>query len=458
MDSSQIIIENKMLKEQVARLQSQIVNLQQELKSLKQLRQTKLSVPFRKSSSFPSSIVDSQNKRFKMVTVLYANIRGFGQLDTVENPQKVVDDLDSFYYSFDLIVEQFNIKKVKSIGDTYMCAGGIPKKNRTNPIEVVMASMFIQNFLRKKRLDNPEQAIWDISLGIHTGPVIASFSGKRVITYDLKGDAVNIASRIESYNEIGKIIISDMTYEFVRDFFICDKIGGVPVKYSGAIDLYEVVGLKPKFSDDDALIIPNDRFYLQLGMVRFSDLEDYILNRLEKELPHYLYYHNVKHTMDVIIGVEVIGVAEKVSDEDMFLLKTAALFHDMGQIVQSKGHEEISCKYAREILPQFYYSPQHIDVICSLIMATQLPPEPQNLLQKIMCDSDLDYLGRTDFIPVSDTLYEELHHQNLIPNKNEWNKLQISFISNHQYFTNFAKQNREVQKQKQIERLKLLVS
>ena len=129
----------------------------------------------------------------------------------------------------------------------------------------------------------------------------------------------------------------------------------------------------------------------------------------------------------------------------------------MGQIVQSKGHENVSCDYAREILPRYHYTQEQIEKICSLIMATHLPPKPKTLLERIICDADLDYLGRSDFIPVSDTLYEELRVQKLVTDKNTWNKQQIDFISAHTYFTNFAKKNREVNKQNQIKRLKGLI-
>ena len=449
-------LENNALIQQVSILQEQIAVLQKELRELRQFKHKDFIES--QSQEHTDLVVsgDVQSKRFKMVTVMFSNITGFNQLQDSGDAQELIDELDTLFYKFDEIVEQYNIHKIKSLGDTYMCAGGIPKKNHTNPIEVVLAAMQILDFLKKKKQENNAK-IWDISLGIHTGPVNATITGKKKISYDLKGDAANIASRIEAYSTPGKLIISEMTYEFIRDYFICDKIGGLPVKYTGVINMYEVIGFKPKFSDDDLLQIPNKRFQLKLSVVRFADLEEYILNRLEKELPHYLYYHNVKHTMDVLIGVEVIGVAEKVNDEELYLLKTAALFHDMGQIVQSKGHEEISCKFAREILPKYQYSKEHIDAICELIMATELPPKPKNLLETIMCDSDLDYLGRTDFIPVSDTLYDELHHQNIITNKNDWNKIQIKFITNHQYFTNFAKNNREVNKQNQIERLKQLI-
>jgi len=459
MNETELQLENVALKEQVVSLQAQIHKLQVELYELGQQHKSSEEI-IKGFHNDHTDIISSgglQTKRFKMVTVMFASITGFNKLENSENAQNLVDELDSIYFRFDEIVEKYNIKKIKSLGDTYMCAGGIPQKNRTNPIEVVLATIEILDFLHVLKKQNPDK-IWDICLGIHTGPVSATISGKKKISYELKGDAANIASRIEAYSSAGSLIVSEMTYELIRDFFICDKIGGLPVKYTGVINMYEVVGFKPKFSDDDLLHIPNKKFNLKLQMVRFADLEEYILNRLEKELPNYLFYHNVKHTMDVLIGVEVIGAAEKVTEADLLLLKTAALFHDMGQIVQSKGHEEISCNFAKDILPNYDYSQNQINEICNLIMATQLPPNPQNLLQKIMCDSDLDYLGRTDFIPVSDTLYDELHYQNIITNKNDWNKLQVAFISKHSYFTDFAKNNREVNKQLQIERIKSIIT
>jgi hypothetical protein len=109
---------------------------------------------------------------------------------------------------------------------------------------------------------------------------------------------------------------------------------------------------------------------------------------------------------------------------------------------------------AREILPTFGYSNDQIEKISELIMATKLPPAPRNLLEQIMCDADLDYLGRSDMIPVSNTLYSELKEQNKINSIEEWNNLQIKFISGHQYFTDTARSLREVNKQKQIQRIK----
>lgn len=403
-----------------------------------------------------NDLENATTRRFNMVTILYSGIHGFNQITEQSKSYNWVDELDKLYFMFDSVVKNLNIKKVKSIGDTYMCAGGIPRKNRTNAVEVILAALQIQALMSEAHRNDSSHP-WSIAMGIHTGSVTASISGKKKISYELKGDSANIVSRIEAAAKPGTVTISAMTHEFVREFFDCEYVGSLPVKYLGDIAMYEVKGLKDRFTDHESKIVPNKAFDIRFGHVRFDDLEEYILNRLEKELPKHLYYHNVKHTMDVCIGVEIIGTAEGVNDEEMLYLKTAALFHDMGQIVQSKGHEEISCKFAREILPQYHYSDEQISIICEIIMATMLPPNPQNLLQRIICDADLDYLGRADFIPVSDTLYKELSEQNIITDKDTWNKLQVSFISNHQYFTDFGKNSREVNKQNQIERLKKLL-
>ncbi len=402
---------------------------------------------------------DKKNLRFKMVTVLFADIRGFTKLSTEDDPQKLIDELDRFYIIMDDIIKKYYIEKVSSVGDTIMLVGGIPKKNRTNPIEMVLAAMEIQyKFDRfQEELFGSGKRIWEINMGIHTGPVTCSITGKKKENYEVKGETVNIASRIESSSEHGKINISEQTRELVAPFFRCNYLGKLPVKYIGDMNLYHVTGFLPEFTLNKNNILPNRSFLTKLQLIRYDDLEEFMLNKLERELPKYLYYHNLKHTMDVVIQSEILGRGEGISDEEMLLLKTAALFHDSGQTVQSKGHELISAQLAASILPKFNYTKEQIQVICDIIKATELPPKPQTLLQKIICDADLDYLGRSDFIPVSNTLYKEMHEQKLIGSMNDWNKLQLNFLSSHQYFTDTANRLREINKQTQIERLKQII-
>ena len=397
--------------------------------------------------------------RYKMVSVLYANIQGFSKLTEQIGAEALIDDLDKFFLQLDTIVAKYNIEKINSIGDTYMCAGGMPQKNRTNPIEIILAALEIQQHMKNLQEEYTKQgkSLWEISIGIHTGPVTANIIGKKKISYELKGDTVNMASRIQASGEVGKITISEMTYELIEEYFRCEYIGKMPVKYMGDISLYAVKGFSPDYSIDKEGLIPNKKFKIRFALVKYDDLEEFILNKLEKELPKHLYYHNLKHTIDVTNQAELIGRGEGINDEEMLLLKTAALFHDLGHTINSKEQELIGTQLVKEILPNYGYDEEQMEIINGIIMATKLPPTPHTLLQRIICDADLDYLGRADFVPVSDTLFQELKHINVINNIDDWNRLQIKFLSSHQYFTETANKLREVNKQQQIERIMKLL-
>jgi exopolyphosphatase/pppGpp-phosphohydrolase len=258
-------------------------------------------------------------------------------------------------------------------------------------------------------------------------------------------------------SERGKILISVMTYELIKDFFVCDYYGRMPVKYKGDLEMFEVNGIRPEYSMKERGVMPNELFNTKFKLRQFTDIQEIILDKLENELPSYLYYHNVKHTVDVVTEVELIGWAEGLADEGILLLKIAALFHDAGHTISYDEHEFHGTRLVREILPEFGYSEEQIEKICDIIMATKLPPAPKDIYQEIICDADLDYLGRSDMIPVSNTLYKELSEQNKIGTLNDWNKLQLKFISAHTYFTKTARSLREVNKQKQIERIRKLI-
>lgn len=394
---------------------------------------------------------------FKMVTVMFADVHGLNRITEDMDRQKLMDELDDIFYHFDQIVKNLNIEKIHSIGDSYMCAGGIPVKNITNPVQVVLAALQMHQYLYDIQKNRGEQ-VWELRTGIHTGSVVATVSGQKKKSYDIKGATVNTASRLESFGVYGKVLISEMTYELVKEFFDCEYYGKLPVKYKDDLDVFWVKGLKTEFAVHGETSVPNENFNTKFKLIQFTDLQEIILDKLERELPKTLYYHNVKHTVDVVTEVELIGWAEGCTDEEILLLKTAALFHDAGHVISYKDHEERSCEIAREFLPKYGYSQEQIDRICEIIMATKLPPQPRNLLEAIICDSDLDYLGRIDFIPVSNTLYRELSERNMIGTLNEWNKLQLKFLSGHQYFTQTAQNLREVNKQTQIERIKALIT
>lgn len=453
---SRLVKQNQDLIEQNEKLNKETEKLQDELENLKEI----LSDLKKKGAVYEEKEHEaSKSLKFKMVTVLYANIHGFSKISEDMDAEALMDELDTVLFHFDSILKKYKIQKIKTIGDSYMAAGGIPIKNITNPVQVVLAALEMQHYLQEYQKNlTKEKRIWDIKMGIHTGPVTANIIGKKKVAYDIKGDTVNIATRMESAAGVGRILLSVMTNELVKEFFVCDYYGKLPVKYKGDLEMFTVKGLRPEFSIDGNGMVPNDMFETKFKLIQFTDIQEIVLDKLEKELPKFLYYHNVKHTVDVVTEVELIGWAEGCTDEEILILKTAGLFHDAGHTIAYDNHEDLGCELAREFLPKYGYTQEQIDKICEIIMSTKLPPKPNNLLESIICDSDLDYLGRSDMIPVSNTLFKELAEQNKITSFNDWNKLQVKFISGHQYFTETARNLREVNKQKQIDRIKQLIT
>ena len=171
--------------------------------------------------------------------------------------------------------------------------------------------------------------------------------------------------------------------------------------------------------------------------------EAYILNRLRTGLPVQRSYHSFDHTLDVFRTASRIAAAEGVAGEDLELLKAAALFHDSGFLVSDIEHERFSCGITREALPGFGYSPKQVERICVMIMATKIPQDPHNALSRILCDADLDYLGRPDFFSIGATLFEEMKHYGVLRTEREWNELQVRFLRKHHYFTQYSKSLRE---------------
>lgn len=398
-------------------------------------------------------------KKYKMATILFSDIQGFTKIAEQMNPETLIDELDKFFFHFDSVVEKYNIEKIKTIGDAYMCAGGIPNKNRTNPVEVVLAALEMQQYMRDLQLQAKakNQEYWDIRIGIHTGSLIAGVVGHKKLSYDIWGDSVNTASRMESSGEAGKVNISGSTYELVRDFFICEYRGKMPVKYKGEIDMYFVTGIRPELSVD-LKGLPNQQFLTQLQLLRLNDFEEEIVEKLETELPENLYFHNVKHTMNVATQAELIGRAEGISEEDMLLVRTAALLHDTGFIKTYEEHEKESYEIGKEMLPRYKYSDAQIEKICNLIMATEHPLKPKNLLEEIIFDADLAYYGRIDYIPALQNLYKELLEQKMILATKDWYQNQIKILTEHEFFTKTGRLLRDLEKEKQIQNITELMN
>jgi len=182
-------------------------------------------------------------------------------------------------------------------------------------------------------------------------------------------------------------------------------------------------------------------------------MKDFVINLLKENLSAFYTYHNYEHTLYVAEQVQEIGKKEECNEEELRLLVTAALWHDTGYIKTYRNHEEESCNLARQYLPDFGYSPDEIDNVCSMIMVTKMPQTPKNILDNILADADLEYMGTQSFQKKSDDLFRELHTLDQGLTKEKWNKLQIEFMQNHHYFTKFCNEFREPVKQVHLNNL-----
>jgi adenylate cyclase len=390
--------------------------------------------------------------KYNFVTVLFSDIQGFTKIAEEMNPEVLIDELDKFFFHFDSVVEKFGIEKIKTIGDAYMCAGGIPEKNRTNPVEVILAALEMQAYMKnlKEASETNGLEYWDIRIGIHTGTVVAGVVGQKKLSYDIWGDTVNTASRMDSAGAAGKINISGTTFEFVRDFFLCEYRGRMPVKYKGELDMYFVTGIIPELRDENNG--PNRKFILKMQMIKLQDIEEVITKIFDDEASPNLYFHNTTLLKSISNQVELLARAEKVPEEEYVTLKLASIFLLSGFISDYEKPMEASLRLVEEILPKYGFDKTNIEAtkktISNLFNNTR-----ESLSDKILHDARYDYMGRVDFIRLSDKLRKERTEHGKPSESKIWIEIQSKQLIEHDFITDTAKLLRSVTIEDQIAEL-----
>ncbi|TNE56096.1 MAG: hypothetical protein EP338_00590 [Bacteroidetes bacterium] len=400
-------------------------------------------------------------RAYKTVSVLFTDFVGFTKIAEKMSPSDLVSELDIYFRKFDEIIVRNNLEKIKTIGDAYMCAGGVPVRNNTNPIDACLAALQIQESMDIMRQEARQSGriVWELRLGINTGEVTAGVIGSEKLAYDIWGATVNQAQRMEMLGEPGKVTVSGQTFVYVEPYFSCTFKGKVKSKSKGLIDMYTVDGIKPELSVDGKGLYPNDRFHQIVNLHHYSSInyykaERHIMKLLEKKLSPKLHYHSIAHTKDVCRAVERLALLEGVTDEGLFLLKSAATYHDAGFVEIYDKNEPVGARMAGEILPKYGYTDEHIERIRELIYVTEIPHKPKSKLEEIICDADLDYLGRDDFHEIADKLRRELREHGKIDSDRKWDEIQVMFLTNHKYFTETAIQTRQAKKEQNLQDIK----
>jgi class 3 adenylate cyclase len=197
------------------------------------------------------------------VTIMFADFEGFSRLTERIEPKSLIEQLDHFFSALDAIAERHRLEKLKTIGDAYMCVGGLPEPNRTHDVDSCLAALSLLEFMRRTNAQREKLHLlrWDLRIGIHSGPVMAGVVGKSKFIYDVWGDAVNIAARLEAAGGAGRINVSDVVQTRVRSLMEFEPRGAVEVKNKAPINMHFLTRIKPEFSRDPEGLRPNDAFH-----------------------------------------------------------------------------------------------------------------------------------------------------------------------------------------------------
>ncbi len=184
-------------------------------------------------------------KKFESATILFSDFKGFTSYAQNLSPEDLVRSVDYYFSKFDQIMDKYDLEKIKTVGDAYLCAGGLPFPTTDHPLKMVEAAFeFVQVMEDMKTNPQPGIVSFDVRIGINTGPVVAGVVGLNKFAYDIWGDTVNVASRMETMSEPGRINISENTYQLIKDVYECEFRGKVDVKNKGKMEMYFVNGKK----------------------------------------------------------------------------------------------------------------------------------------------------------------------------------------------------------------------
>jgi adenylate cyclase len=199
---------------------------------------------------------------YASATIMFADFKGFTHFAESMEPRRLVEDLNQYFSAFDAIVDRHGLEKIKTIGDAYLCAGGLPEPNRTHPFDACLAALEIQSYMERINAMRDKMRLppWELRIGIHTGSVMAGVVGKRKFTYDIWGDAVNVAALMEANGVPGRINLSESTHHRVRDVFVTEERGIIAAKNKGGLPMYFLTRILPPFARDADGRIPNDQF------------------------------------------------------------------------------------------------------------------------------------------------------------------------------------------------------
>lgn len=419
------------------------------------------------SNIFPDQVLEELSntgkyspRRIEKGVVLFTDFVDFSLKAKSSKPLSLIMQLEKYFTRFDETMKKYNLEKIKTIGDAYMALAGVTENLPHPAVRACLAALEIKEFMRKERdiAIALKRDFWEIRIGLHMGPLVAGILGSSKYSFDVWGDTVNVAARAEAMTTNGSISITGEIYQEIEPYFHTEPRGEIDIqKRGGTVEMYFLKNLLPQFCMYENEVTPNAELRSVCGLpsMDFDTMRMNIINRLRSLLPENVIYHDVPHTLNVEKAVMRYGKLEGIADDEMTLLRTAALYHDAGFIRQYHSNEDFGMSMAKNSLPEFGYTENQIEIICKIIEATKLDIEPRTLLEEIMCDADHDYLGRPDYHIISKKLRQEMSEFGTDMSDEEWINYQLNFLENqHKYYTETAKNIRTYGKLSRISDLR----
>lgn len=375
-------------------------------------------------------------QKYECVTVLFADIQGFTKIAEHMNPDQLVDELDRYFIFFDELAEKFGVEKIKTIGDAYMCAGGVPEDDSANPIEVALVGLGMIDYVKERRLQ--DKGFWNIRVGLNTGPVISGNLGHKKRVFDIWGDSVNTASRMESSSEPGEVNVSDNTYIKIRDYFDCEHRGRMPVKYKGEIDMYFVKRLKPIYAEPGSIYKPNEAMMLKIQILKTTDVEEELRRDLIRKHGQAL---EPRFTM-LLQRVELLSRSSHLTDQDYVVCKLSAMLMFV-QIEFAKEYKADS-SIVSDKLSRLRLTAEQSEMMQRATTNIVQCSEPQGIIEQILHDARYDYLSSKRMGAVLLQWYDAEVVRNKHLTRKDWLNYHKSLLDTVKYYTDTERKLAEV--------------
>ncbi|MCX7998414.1 MAG: hypothetical protein N3A69_05605 [Leptospiraceae bacterium] len=257
-DNRQLILE---LKDLLLNLETKVEERTKELQQANEKNETLLL------NILPKKIVSELKEKGKsepvyipQTTILFSDFVNFSNYASTVKPQELVSELDEFFSVIDMVIAKYGLEKLKTIGDAYMCAGGLPEPNESHVLDTCLAGLEMIHLLEQAKNLKKDSHVWQARVGVHTGPVVAGIIGEKKFAYDIWGNTVNVASRMESAGAPNRLNVSYAVYEKVSEFFEFEARGKIPIKGIGEVEMFFLNRFKSEYSEDDTGRIPNEKF------------------------------------------------------------------------------------------------------------------------------------------------------------------------------------------------------